>query len=117
MRGRYGLSIAYSSACELSGRGGGGFLQNLEGPLGKVETTRTAPWASNKQQSLITKYTCYKPDECMWISMQKKTHAHTHTHIQFPSFVVSAAKLLFPFSAGCFYLSALYRSPLMKGSM
>lgn len=35
-------------------------------------------------------------------------HPRAKAHTQFPSFVVSAAKLLFPFCTGCFYLLALY---------
>lgn len=45
-------------------------------------------------------------------------YAKTDIHTQFPSCVVSEAKLLFPFCTQCFYLSALYHSPLiMKASM
>ncbi len=58
-----------------------------------------------------------------------QTHTHTHTretrrlyvhpytkkHTQFPSFVVSAAKLLFPFCTGCFYLSGFVPQSLNEG--
>lgn len=79
-------------------------LSTPEGFLRKVEEENgAAPWAPNTQQALITKYRLET----------RRIPSHTHT---VPSFVVAAAKWLFAFSAGCFYLPALCCSPLMKGS-
>lgn len=84
-------------------------LSTLEGFLGKVEEENcVVSWAPNTQKSLITKYTLETR------RIPSPTHTHTHTVL---SFVVAAAKWLFTFSAGCFYLPALCCSPLMKGSV
>lgn len=72
------------------------FFTDFGGPLGKVETTGTAPWPPNKLQP---------PPQKKRARNQTSVYAHPYT--QFPSFVVSAAKLLIPFSAVDAFISPL----------
>ena len=72
------------------------FFTDFGGPLGKVETTGTAPWPPNKLQPPPPKKRA-----------RNQTSVYAHPYTQFPSFVGSAAKVLTPCSAVDAFISPL----------
>lgn len=79
LKGKYGLSVAYSCPCELSGRGGGVFFYRLW----KVSGKGGDKWCSSlgpKQAAVFNHQTHTLEARQVYMHPDAKTHI-THTHI------------------------------------